>query len=145
MNEYKKRREVQKKLLATKTPAEHRFEKILKGLNVRYHREWIVVLKNGHTKYLDFFVGRKYSTKSKVAKKALRKNKPIPWYGIGFEIDGGIHDSQQYYDINRDTQISTYTKDDNKIFIVRFTNNEVFENPELVTMKVKETLRQMKL
>lgn len=131
------------KLLSSKTPAEHRFEGILNDLGIKYKREFPVRIKNGHFKYIDFFVGRHLSAKNKNTKKAERKNLPQPWYGVGFEIDGKIHDGQQYYDINRDTQIiDSYL---NHIFIVRFKNEEIFEMPDVVKNRVIETLKQMKL
>lgn len=135
--------DTRKKLLASKTPAEHRFEQILKSVNLKYKREFPVKIKNGHFKYIDFFVGRRLSKKNKNSKKALRKGLPRPWYGIGFEIDGGIHDGQQYYDINRDTQIiNSYL---NHIFIVRFKNEEIFDYPEIVKERVLEAAKQMRL
>ncbi len=131
------------KLLAKKTPAEYRFEKMLDDIGVKYEREFPVETNRGKTKYIDFFVGRKLSYKNKNSQKAVKRHQPAPYYGVGFEIDGGIHDGQQSYDIQRDTEI--VNKKLNHIFVFRFTNDAIFDSPEEVKSKVVEVLSQMGL
>jgi len=51
------------------------------------------------------------------------------------EIDGKIHLKQKEYD-----ELRTLRLNDLEYEIIRFTNEEVFENPELVTKKIKQKL-----
>ncbi|MBD3748736.1 MAG: DUF559 domain-containing protein [Sphingobacteriales bacterium] len=51
------------------------------------------------------------------------------------EIDGKIHDHQKEYDALRTKRLNVLGFE-----VIRFTNEEVFANPELVTSKIKEKL-----
>ena len=57
------------------------------------------------------------------------------------EIDGGIHlrSENKEYDISRDIILKEF-----KIEIVRFTNNEVINEPDLVIEKIKRTIEALK-
>ena len=57
------------------------------------------------------------------------------------EIDGGIHLRSEHkeYDISRDTIIKEF-----KIDILRFNNDEVINEPDLVIEKIKRTIETLK-
>ena len=57
------------------------------------------------------------------------------------EIDGGIHlrSENKEYDISRDTIIKEF-----KIDILRFNNDEVINEPDLVIEKIKRTIETLK-
>ena len=57
------------------------------------------------------------------------------------EIDGGIHlrPENKEYDINRDTILKEF-----QIEILRFTNDEVINGPELVIEKIKRAIETLK-
>ena len=54
---------------------------------------------------------------------------------VVIEIDGKIHLQQQEYDA-----IRTNTLNERGYKVIRFTNNEVFANPQNVALKIKEIL-----
>jgi len=51
------------------------------------------------------------------------------------EIDGEIHENQQEYDLGREIEIEKYG-----IRIIRFKNEEIFNNIDYVVEKIKECL-----
>ena len=57
------------------------------------------------------------------------------------EIDGGIHlhSENKEYDISRDTILKEF-----QIEILRFTNDEVIHEPDLVIDKIKRTIETLK-
>jgi len=57
------------------------------------------------------------------------------------EIDGGIHlhSESKEYDISRDTILKEF-----QIEILRFTNDEVINDPDLVIEKIKRTIETLK-
>ena len=57
------------------------------------------------------------------------------------EIDGGIHllSENKEYDISRDIILKEF-----KIEILRFTNNEVINEPDLVIEKIRKTIEALK-
>ena len=57
------------------------------------------------------------------------------------EIDGGIHlrPENKEYDISRDTILKEF-----QIEILRFTNDDVINGPELVIEKIKRTIETLK-
>lgn len=89
------------------TVAERAFSRLLKELGIKLIREQSFNCGNGRTYFVDFYVhtGR-----------------------IGFEIDGGIHEHHESYDLERDTAIMT----DYRMPIVRFTNEQVLHHQEWV-------------
>ncbi len=52
------------------------------------------------------------------------------------EIDGGIHNRQKEYDINREAEIEKH-----EIKIIRFTNHDVFNNLDHVLNSIKMHLK----
>ena len=55
------------------------------------------------------------------------------------EIDGEIHVQQKEYDA-----IRTNTLNEKGYKVIRFTNNEVYANPQIVALKIKEILESRK-
>ena len=52
---------------------------------------------------------------------------------LGIELDGGIHNTEE---VKRNDKIRTYILADERIRIIRFTNDEVFEQTEKVLNKI---------
>lgn len=63
----------------------------------------------------------------------------FPDYLVGFEVDGSSHDNRREYDEQRTKHLNEHG-----IRIVRFTNEEVFENKDRVISTVQKILRVQK-
>jgi very-short-patch-repair endonuclease len=57
---------------------------------------------------------------------------------LAIEVDGNIHDYRKEYDLERDAFIKQ-----SGINVVRFTNNEVINNPENVVEKIKAIISNL--
>jgi very-short-patch-repair endonuclease len=100
-----------------RTPAELVFQNILDYLMVDYKREYPVFVGD-HYYFLDFLICHPYR--------------------VAFEIDGGIHNQQESYDLRRDCEIM----DRERIVIVRIKNEKVLFNTEETTHYVKRILSE---
>lgn len=89
-------------------------EEMLKSIGVFAHRNWGFQTKGGKYRFVDFF---------------LRKKKLI------IEIDGMEHNLGK--DMKREIEILEVFK---KYKFIRFTNNEVINNPEDVKNKIIEAV-----
>jgi very-short-patch-repair endonuclease len=98
-----------------RTPAEVVFQNILEYLRVDYKREYPVFIGD-HYYFLDFLVCHPYR--------------------VAFEIDGGIHNQQETYDLRRDCEIM----DQERIVIVRIKNEKVLFETEATTHYVNKIL-----
>ena len=58
-----------------------------------------------------------------------------PQAGLGIELEGGIHQKQKEYDESRQKLI-----EDHGIKLLRFTNKEVFNEPEKVLQTIVDNL-----
>lgn len=59
--------------------------------------------------------------------------------GLVIEVDGKIHDQQKDYDLERDKIITA-----KGLMILRFTNQQVIENIELVLKTIAQKIEDMK-
>ena len=72
----------------------------------------------------------------------FRRQVPIAWYVVDFlcmekslviEVDGGIHDEQQQYDLEREEDLRN-----RGYYILRFSNEQVMNNLSDVLLKINE-------
>lgn len=101
---------VAKKLRREMTPAEAYFWKEVKGNKLKG-------LHFGRQQIIDGFIADFYCDKLKLV----------------VEIDGGVHEKQKDYDVERDRIIKTHN-----IKVLRFTNEEVLKDIENVLGKILE-------
>lgn len=93
-------------LIHRATPAEVKFQSILKGLNIQHSFQVVVHVSESQYYIMDFVVPH-------------RKPHAI------FEIDGGIHADQVEYDDRRTERILCHRKY-RGFQVIRFTNEQVF-------------------
>lgn len=114
--------------LKKSTRAERKFEYLLKKHNINYQKQFVVMFSN------------KVRKRTRTQKSFYILDFYLPGDRIGIEIDGESHNNKSKYDIVRDKEIYFYAK----TRVIRFTNTDVFMNPEMTMMTLLEFIETNK-